>query len=311
MADSKFYSPFKIGLLIVTIAYVVFNLHTLFTTEWIGEWTRYPEGINQIILIEDINATACLFFRVAGSILALVVLCIYLVKKEFPKKKAYLVARIVIVFEGIYWLGLITSAGADVYSTIAGLGHFPIERSLYYFTAGALPAVLESVVLPLVLFIFAYKLSPNKPIKPAIKWGLISALMFIVVYWTLNTGIWMYTLPGTGMEYLTKYPQLMVAFLSTVIGLGILTAYSVIVTKQLAKTETLQDLNFKPMGVIVTGLGVWYLWNYLTYILLGGDYMWSSWWSWLLGHNMDLWMLSLPLVGLPLLFMSKSPKESA
>jgi hypothetical protein len=164
------------------------------------------------------------------------------------------------------------------------------------------------VVLPIVLLIFAYKLSPNKPAQPAIRWGLISMVMFVVVFWTLNTGIWMYTIPGTGIEYLTRYPQLMVAFVSTVIGLGILTAYSVIATRQLWKTESLQALPLKPMGVIVTGLGVWYLWNYLTWIFFGGDFMWSSWWAWLLGHNMDLWMLSLPLVGLPLLFMGK-PKQ--
>lgn len=63
MAEQKFYSPLKIGLLIVTIAYFVFNLHTMLTTEWIGEWTRFPGGFNTEILIEDINATACLIFR--------------------------------------------------------------------------------------------------------------------------------------------------------------------------------------------------------------------------------------------------------
>ena len=72
------------------------------------------------------------------------------------------------------------------------------------------------------------------------------------------------------------------------------------------KTESLQDLDLKPVGVIILGLGLFYLWNYLTWIFFGGDHVWSSWYAWLLGHNMDLWMLSLPLVGLPLLFDTRS-----
>ena len=98
----------------------------------------------------------------------------------------------------------------------------------------------------------------------------------------------------------------MVALLSTVLGLLALTAYSVYTTKTLSKTESLQDLNLKPVGVIILGLGLFYLWNYLTWIFFGGDHVWSSWYAWLLGHNMDLWMLSLPLVGLPLLFDTRS-----
>jgi hypothetical protein len=108
-----------------------------------------------------------------------------------------------------------------------------------------------------------------------------------------------------GTEYLTAYPYMMVAFLSTLIGLLALTIYSAYATKKLAGTENLHDLNLKPVGVIILGLGLFYLWNYLTWIFFGGDPVWSSWFAWLLGHNMDLWMLSLPLVGLPLLFSSK------
>jgi len=85
-----------------------------------------------------------------------------------------------------------------------------------------------------------------------------------------------------------------------------LTLYSVYTTKKLSGTVSLQELNLKPVGVIILGLGLFFLWNYLTWIFFGGDHVWSSWYAWLLGHNMDLWMLSLPLVGLPLLFNRRS-----
>jgi hypothetical protein len=122
--------------------------------------------------------------------------------------------------------------------------------------------------------------------------------------------MWALTLPSKGTEYLTNYPYMMVAFLSTAVGLLALTIYSVYATKKLSGTESLQDLNLRPVGVIIVGLGVWYLWNYLTWIFFGGDHVWSSWYAWLLGHNMDLWMLSLPLVGLPLLFKNKPANDN-
>jgi len=103
-----------------------------------------------------------------------------------------------------------------------------------------------------------------------------------------------------------SYPYVMIAFLSTIFGLLALTAYSVYATKSLSIPESVQDLNLKPIGAIILGLGLFYLWNYLTWIFFGGDHVWSSWYAWLLGHNMDLWMLSLPLVGLPLLFNSNN-----
>lgn len=305
MADTKFYTPLKIGVLLVTIAYFVFNLHTMATIEWIGEWARTPGHFNTIQLIEDINATIGNSVRMAGSVIAVAAILYYFAKKTFSEKRSYLVVRLILVCEGIYWFGLLASGMSGIYRISRGFS------SLTYSLGYVLPAVLESTILPIVILILAYKLSPNKPIRGAIKWALISGTLLIFVYWLLNTGIWAFTLPVKGTGYIMDYPQLMIAFISTAAGLLALGIYSAIVTVKLSGTQTLQGLNLKPVGVIVTGLGVWYLWNYLTWIFFGGNYIWSDWYAWLLGHNMDLWMLSLPMAGLPLLFMSKPPKQAA
>jgi hypothetical protein len=298
MAEQKFYTQLKIGLLTVTMAYFLFNLHTMFTLEWIGEWARTPGVFNTIQLIEDINATIGNSFRMAGSVIAIVALVIYFVKESYSKNKSYLIVRIVLVFEAIYWLGLLASGASGVYRV------FTSSRSLTYSFGYVLPAILEATIIPITLIIFSYKLSPNKPMNKAIKWGLISGTVLVFVYWLLNTGIWTLVLPVKGTEYLT-YPYMMGAFLSTAIGLLALSLYSIYTTKTLYKTESLQDLNLKPVGIIILGLGLFYLWNYLTWIFFGGNHVWSTWYAWLLGHNMDLWMLSLPLVGLPLLFHTR------
>lgn len=305
MVTHKHFTPLNIGILSVTVAYLLFNFHTLFTLEWVGEWERIAGGAFGLkILIEDITAAVGVIFRFIGSIMAFAALIYYFVRKEIALTKCYFVIRCVLVFEAIYWLGLLASGIGSVLSLFGSTSFIYPSASFYFFyvVGSALPGILESTLVPGVLLIFAHKVSIHKPIRGAIKWGLISITSLVFTYWLLNSGIWIFVIPVKGLIYLTAYPYMMIAFLSTVLGLFALTVYSVCTTKKLFRTEKLQELNFKQIGFIIFGLGLFYLWNYLTWIFFGGNHVWSNWFAWLLGHNMDLWMLSLPLVGLPLLF---------
>jgi thiamine transporter ThiT len=120
--------------------------------------------------------------------------------------------------------------------------------------------------------------------------------------------MWIITLLEKGTGYLTSYPENLLSFILTIFGLLALAIYTAYFTKKSSGAETLQELNLKIVGVIIIALGMYFLWNYLTWIFFGGDYLWSDWYAWFLGHNLDLWMLSLPLLGLPLLFTDK-PRE--
>ena len=82
MSEQKFVTPFKVGLLIVVISYFLFTLHAMFTLSWIGEWNLFG---GTMILVEDISATIGLVFRFAASILALVAIGVYFVKKSISK----------------------------------------------------------------------------------------------------------------------------------------------------------------------------------------------------------------------------------
>jgi uncharacterized membrane protein YqhA len=90
-----------------------------------------------------------------------------------------------------------------------------------------------------------------------------------------------------------------------------LAIYTAFFAKKSIGAETLQDLKLKTIGAIILALGMYFLWNYLTWIFFGGNYLWSPWYAWFLGHNMDLWMLSLPLLGLPLLFADKLHEKTS
>ena len=309
MAEQKFYSPLKIGLLIVAISYFLFTFHAMFTLSWIGEWERIGGGaFNFTIFVEDISATTGLVFRFAASIIALAAIIFYLVKKNLSKPATYKILRVILVFEAIYWLGLLAVGAFSVQALLRGLGNRSLLSLLTSLATNVIPELMESLVLPIVLFILAYKLNPNKPLKGQIKWGLISGTILIVVFWLVNTSMWIAAIRQKGTEYLSSYPVNMLSLALTTIGLLALAIYSAYVTKKSAKTETLQELNLKPIGAIILAVGMYFLWNYLSWIFFGGDYLWSIWFAWFLGHNLDLWMLSLPLLGLPLLFYNKTAK---
>ena len=306
MIKQTFPTPLKIGLLSVVTAYFLFTLHAMFTLSWIGEWNRLGGGsFGTMILVEDISATTGLVFRFAASIIAFIAVISYLSKKEMAKSTAYKIFRVVLVFEGIYWLGLVATAGYSIQGFASTLQRYhSLSFILNSLGLNVIPTVLEAVILPIVLFIFAFKLNPNKPFKIAIKWGSITGTVYILVFWLINSSIWVGLVDQKGTQLLTAHPENLVSYILTVFGLLALTIYSTYFTAKSARAENIQDLKLSATGGILLALGLYFLWNYLSWVLFAGI-LWNNWYAWFLGHNMDLWMLSLPLLGLPLLFAKR------
>ena len=304
MAESKFYSPLKIGLLTVSIAYFLFSLHALFTLSWIGEWNVLSGSAWFWILITDVSAYFGLVFRFIASLIAVAAILLYFAKKGLPESTVFKVLKWILVLEALYWLPLFLSGL---------MGLMPVDLSGMGATAGlslsllittGIPCLVSSIVIPFALFKLAFKLNPNKPPKDAIKWSLIAGTLYVFVFWLNNMGMWIATFLLKGETYFSAYPENMLSFVLTVYGLPVLVAFTAYVAGKTmaAGTDTLEKINLRPIGAVITALGLYFLWNYLTWIFFGGDHLWSDWYAWFLGHNLDLWMLSLPLVGLPLLF---------
>jgi hypothetical protein len=310
MSEQKFYTPLKVGLLGVVISYFLFTLHAMFTLSWIGEWEYLglDESFAFVIFVEDINATVGLVFRFAASIIALAAIIVYFSKKSLSKSAAYKTLRVILVFEGIYWLGLIATAGFSVLFFGQMLaGGQPLSSLLNNLLVSVVPTVVEAIILPIALFILAFKLNPNKPLRSGIKWASITGTIYIAVFWLVNMSIWLGVVRQKGNEYLTSQPEHLLSYIITVFGLMALVVYTGYLTKKSSRIETLQDLKLKTIGVIILALGMYFFWNYFSWVFFAGD-TWNNWYAWFLGHNMDLWLLSLPLVGLPLLFYRKPTK---
>jgi hypothetical protein len=290
----------------VVVAYFLFTLHGVFTLEWIGEWDRIGGGgFRFAIYIEDITAYICLVFRLAASIIALAAVVYYFVKKGIASKLAYKLLRVVVVFEGIYWLGLATTAYYSLESFSRILLSASADRILNSLLLSVIPDVVEAIILPISLFIFAWKLSPSKPEKSIIKWALITGIFYVLSFWLVYSSIWAGIIWQKGIEYITSRPESAISFGLTVFGLAALAIYMAYFTWKSRGVTSVGQLHLKTVGAIVLALGLYFLWNYISWVILAGD-QWNNWYAMFLGHNMDLWMLSLPLVALPMLYTSRA-----
>jgi hypothetical protein len=306
MTEAKTYSPLKIGLLIVAVAYFLFAVHETFTLSWIGEWEYLTGSFSFDIFVEDISGYIGIIFRLIASIIALSTVILYFAKKSLSTSTITKALRWIIVMEAIYWLGLLVTSVISVQDLVLGsFSNLPANLVLVLLMSTA-TLLVESIAIPIVLFRLAFALNPQKLQKDAIKWGLITGTIYILVFWLSNTTMWASTITQKGTEYLTAYPENLLSFALTTIGLLALTVFTAYFTKKSVGTETVENLKLRTIGAIVLALGLYFLWNYLTWIFFGGDYLWSDWYAWFLGHNLDLWMLSLPLLGLPLLFKRKN-----
>ena len=256
------------------------------------------------IYAEDVIGLFGTVSRFTAGIIAFAVIIYYFAKKNISKPATFNALRLILVLEGIYWLlGFLPTGYFEAKDLF--FSRVFTDRStmvvLNSFVLNELPVLVESLVIPIVLFILVYKLNPNKPLKEAIRWGMISGTVYIFVFWLLNTTLWISVIneKGKGTAYLTSYPQNLLSFILTAFGLLALGIYAAGFTIKSRNAETLQELSLRTVGVIILALGLYFLWNYLTWIYFGG---WSTWYAWFLGHNEDLWILSLPLLGIPLLF---------
>jgi hypothetical protein len=304
----KSLSSLKIALLTVVASYFLFNLHSLFTLEWIGEWNRFGGGFSTSVFIQDITNFVGIIARFIGGVIAIAAVLYYYQKGLPSQNKIYKILRWVLLLEAFYWLSLVPQAGIYVYYAFTRyVSPAALFNNLAWTT---IPGVVESIVPPVALLILAVKLNPNKPFRGVSKWMLISGFAYVLTFWLTNTGAWMQVINSSkGISYLTTYPQHLFSFAITAIGLLALTIYAGFVSWKNNAASTLEDFNIRAVGVIVTLLGIYFLWNYLSWVFFNGG--WSSWYAWFLGHNLDLWMLSLPLLGIALLFYKASPSKPA
>jgi len=296
MMDTRRYWPLKVGLLLVSLSWFSYMLYEFAN----GIINRGPLEVF-FILVTDVPGCIGLGFRTAAGFIAVVTILFYIVKNPLSKPEALMALRLIVLFEAGYWFLSFFMSGVW---GIVGLANPSVAfgDALLMTVESTLPCFVQSVGLVAVLVKLFLELSPNKPEKNAVKWGLIAGAFYVFVFWLNNTGMWIAAVVDKGTDYIMLYPSNMFSFLFTTVGLLLLALYAAYFSKKSIGTESFAKLNMHTVGVIVTLVGLYFGVHYVMWIFLGSVGGWGSWYAWILGHNLDLWAMSLPFVGLPLLF---------
>jgi hypothetical protein len=298
MAKAQSNMQLRIGILIVTLTWFFFTGFQFIKSAFniFGDPSRLFW-----VSVTDTAGTFGLGFRTMTALIAVLTILFYIAKKDLSKSELMMTIRWIILGETVFMLALFpviiwSFASALGSSNTIGLGSF-IESTL--------PVFVESVIIPVVLLKLFLELNSNKSAKGPIKWGLITGTVYLFMFWLNNTGNWIGAIERKGIEYVTIYPDHILSFGITTVGLLALTIYAAFYTVKSTGANTFSVLNFRKIGAIITLLGLYFLYGYVSWLFLGTDMKWSTWYAWLLGHNMDLWLLSLPLIGIPLMFSDR------
>ena len=304
MTEHKVDWSLRVGLLLVSLSLFSYMLYELVN----GIINRGPLTI-LFIYLTDIPFGVGLALRTTAGLVASVATLFYVAKRDLSKPEAFMAARFAVLFEAGYWLSFLPSG-------ILGLGwltnpSISFLESISGFVENTLPCLVQSIVLVAVLVKLFFELSPNRSHRGAIKWALIAGTLYVFVFWLNNTGNWIAAVISKGTDYIMLYPANLFSFLITTVGLLVLGICAAYFTKKTIGADSLARINLHTVGVIVTLIGIYFLGHYVMWLFLGSVGGWGTWYAWLLGHNLDLWAMSLPFVGIPLLFRTEGPQYTA
>jgi hypothetical protein len=284
--------PTKVGMLLAAFAYFSFAFYEMIISSLEDKIVANP-------IFTDLPGALGLAFRAVGGFIIVVAIVLYFFKNHLSKPEALMCVRLLVVIEAAYWLSLLPSA----YVGLSALAD-PVFGLAFFISTG-LPCLVQAVLMPIVLVKLFYELSPSRPAENAIKWGLIAGTSYLLISWLNNMGMWIYGVMEKGIEYVSLYPVNAYSFAVSMIGLLFLTLYAAYFSKKSFGAKSIGELDMKKIGLIVILFGLYMDVNYMLWLVFGSVGGWGSWYAWMLGHNMDQWLLAIPLLGLPLFFYRK------
>jgi hypothetical protein len=286
----------RIGLFIVAFAWFSFTFYELVLAFL---HTSHPEtALSTYQLLSETAGSAGIAFRTAGGFVAFITSLFFVTGKDLAKSEVLMALRFAVAFEAVYWFSLLFSIFPDAW----------IHLNLFTLVNNV-PCTVESIALPVVLGILFVKLTPEKAGSSGVKWALISGTVYIFVFWLNNTVNWIMAVLVKGVDYLLLFPANLFSFILTTVGLLGLTVFTAVFSGKTIIKGDYGNINLRTIGWIVTCFGLYFDLTFVMYLFLGAVGGWGTWYAWFMGHNMDLWLMFIPLVGLSLL-VRKEDKSS-
>jgi len=317
MNDRK--SLVKVGLFIVLFSWLLFTVYWFFKgLIWI------PQSVNYTLLIDFLTegaGTLGFILRIGAVTLAILALVNFLKKEEISKVMKFV--SFALVLEALYFLCFTPSAilGFQAGLGLAG-GHTLTSGEsggLWFFVETAIPTLVEAIIMPISLLKLRSKLTPDaKFSKETFKWISVVGVCYFIVFWLTYLTQWIASFiqpeslaslyAGYGINYIIEYPLNMFTFLLTAVGLPLLAVFFVWSTLPAMRNPD-TSLDLRKIGVTLTLLGGYFITIIaLFYIFryVGGP---SIWIVFFMFNNADLWCVTLPALGIPLILLKKRMKK--
>jgi hypothetical protein len=256
-------------------------------------------------VVEDIFATLGSGFNAAASFLAVITVLFYVAKKDLTEIETRMAVRFIVILEAINFLFYLPSAVA---TPLIDVNRQTIASAL----ESTVPLGFLGIVIPIILAKLFFELNPKRPAKGAVKWGLIGGTSYLFALWFIYSGNWVGAIIVKGIEYVILYQINLFSFALTLVGLLSLTIFAAYFSKKSLNQEAFAMLDLKNIGIIITALGLYFNLTYALWLFFGNVGGWSTWYAWFLNHAyIYLWILSVPFVGLPLLFSTSNKDKKS
>lgn len=293
MLNAKSDWTVRTGLFLTAAAWFAFTFYE-FTNALLHNF--HPDPQNPVwnwLLFQETGGCIGLGLRAAGGLIAVIASLFYLVRRDLSEPEALMALRLIVILEASYWLSFLFSISPEGFTGVSAL----LENNL--------PVTVQATLLPAVLIVLFFQLTPKRAATGGLKWGLISGAVYIFVIWLNNAGNWIVAAMAKGMDYLTLYPANLFSFLLTVVGLFLLTVYTAYLAKRASAKDGASKISLRAVGFVVTSLGLYFIIVYVMFLILGAVGGWGMWYAWFTGHNLDLWLMALPLAGVALMLQEK------
>lgn len=274
------------GLFTVASSWFIFTLYYF--------WKAIGGGIT--VAITDIPGSIGLGFRTSAALLAFTAMLFYISGKPLSIPEAVTTLRWILLLEAAYWLTLLPSG-------FWGLTFTGTKYKDIIFWGTGIPCLFEALVIPIALLTLFLKLGSSRNEEHK-NWGMIAGAIYILAFWLNLTMQWISEILRSGLSFVTIHPANLVGFLSTAAGLLALAAYSFTLAGRSFK-GMFENIKVKNVGLIITAFGLYFDLNLLLWLVFGSPGGWNIWHIFFIHHNADLWMASLPLIGIPLMRSEK------
>jgi hypothetical protein len=311
MFDVKSNLTVRVGLFILSLAYFSFTFYQC-TVALLHN--AHPGTASYWVWVTDSTGILGMGFRFAAGIIAVLTSMFFLIKKDLSREETLMSLRWIVLLEALYWFvslfpsGLwgLTQLGQHISGQFSGLAStFLINTTI--------PCLFESIALPIVLGALFFQITEKRLSKGAFKWGLIAGTMYIYVFWLNNLCNWVSTVMMKGTDYILLFPQNawnLFSFVTTSFGLLALALFATYFSAKSIRSGQMEKTSLKSIGAIIVFFGLYFDGIFMLWIYAGSVGGWSTWYAWFLGHNADLWLMTLPLAGLPFLLITIKQNQS-